>query len=564
MDIRFEQFDAIVVGSGITGGWSAKELTERGLKVLMIERGRMIEHQTDYTNEMKAPWDMPFQGFGDANLYKREYFLQSQKTMFFNEYTQDHWVNDKENPYQQAEGTRFDWFRGYQLGGKSLIWGRQCYRWSDIDFGANKADGHGVDWPIRYADLSPWYDHVEDFIGVSGSTEGLEVLPDGHFLPAMEMRAAEKVVKEAMEAKFPDRRMIMGRSSNITKQVGDRGPCQKRLLCGRGCSYGAYFSTQSSTLPAARNTNLLTLLTDTIVESIEYDPASGRATGVRTLNTKTRVRETYSGKLIMMNAGTINTNAILLRSRSERFPNGLANSSGVLGRYLMDHASSTAAVGLVHGIDNRSYFGNRPNNIIIPRFRNVGDDQQSFHRGYMFQGAASRRGWKRGGDMAGLGTELKKELKGPGEWSLFLGAFAECMPNADNRITLHPEIKDPYGLEQVEISFRYGENEKAALRDAEAEARKMLEAAGCTVVMSSAEPDPGGSSIHEMGGARMGNDPSKSVVNAWNQAHDVPNLLVTDGACMSSTACQNPSLTYMALTARACDAAVSRMKEHAL
>ncbi|RVU02277.1 GMC family oxidoreductase [Novosphingobium umbonatum] len=556
------QFDAIVVGSGITGGWSAKELTQRGLKVLMIERGPPIEHQVDYKNEMKAPWEMPFHGFGDANLYKREYFIQSQKTMFFNEYNQDHWANDLANPYQQAQGTRFDWFRGYQLGGKSLIWGRQCYRWSDIDFGANKADGNGVDWPIRYADLAPWYDHVENFIGVSGSEEGLEVLPDGRFLPPMELRAAEKRVKQAIESHYPDRRMIIGRSSNITRQVGDRSPCQYRLLCSRGCSFGAYFSTQSSTLPAARATGLLTVLTDTVVEAVEHDPVTGLATGVRTVGTKDKKRQRFTARLVVMNAGTINTNAILLRSQSERFPNGLANSSGVLGRYLMDHASSTAAVGLVHGVDDRSYFGNRPNNIIIPRFRNIGGDTQAFHRGYMFQGAASRRGWKRGGDQAGLGAELKQELKGPGEWTMFLGAFAECMPKADNRITLHKSAIDTQGLAQVEIAFTFGANEQAALRDAESEARKMLEGAGCTVLMSSSQPDPGGSSIHEMGGARMGHDPAQSVVNRFNQAHDVPNLLITDGACMSSSACQNPSLTYMALTARACDAAVSRMKEH--
>lgn len=557
-------FDAIVVGSGITGGWSAKELTERGLKVLMIERGPPLEHQTDYVNEMKSPWEMPFQGFGDANLYKREYFVQSKKKLFFNEYSQQHWVNDLANPYAQADGTQFDWFRGYQLGGKSLIWGRQCYRWSDIDFGANKADGVGVDWPIRYADLAPWYDYVEEFIGVSGSNDGLEVLPDGKFLPPMEMRAAEKQVKAAIEKSYPDRTMIIGRSSNITKPIGDRAPCQYRLLCSRGCSYGAYFSTQSSTLPAARATNRLTVLTDTVVEAIDYDPATGRATGVRTVGTKDRKRGQYTAKLVVMNAGTINTNSVLLRSRSEKFPNGLANSSGMLGRFLMDHASATSAIGLVHDVDDRAYFGNRPNNIIIPRFRNVGADQQPFKRGYIFQGAASRRGWKRGGDMAGLGEDLKSELHGPGPWSMFLGVFAECLPNANNRITLHANKTDPQGLEQVEIAFRYGENELAALRDAETQAKAMLEAAGCTVVTSSATPDPGGSSIHEMGGARMGADPKQSVVNAFNQAHDVPNLLVTDGACMSSSACQNPSLTYMALTARACANAVDRMKEGAL
>lgn len=554
------QFDAIVVGSGITGGWSAKELTERGLKVLMIERGPLIEHQAGYVNEMKAPWDMPFHGFGDANLYKRDYPLQSLKTMFFNEYTEQHWVNDREHPYQQAEGGRFDWFRGYQLGGKSLLWGRQCYRWSDVDFNANKADGIGVDWPIRYADIARWYDHVESFIGVSGENDGLEVLPDGKFQPPWEFNAAEKVVKAAIERDFPGRRMIIGRSANLTEAIGDRAQCQKRLLCARGCSFGAYFSTQSSTLPAARATGLLTLLTDTLVESIEHDPVTGRVTGVKTLGIKDGKRQQFTARMVMMNAGTINTNAIMLRSRSERFPTGIANSSGTLGRYLMDHASATSGIGQLPGLEDRSYYGNRPNNIIIPRFRNIGDDRQAFGRGYMYQGVAYRRGWKRGGDMAGLGAELKDELNGPGGWTMFIGAFAECMPNAENRITLHDSLTDPQGQAQIVIKFNYGENEKSALRDAQAEARHMLESAGCHSIIGFAEPDPGGSAIHEMGGARMGADPAQSVVNKHNQAHDVANLFVTDGACMSSTACQNPSLTYMALTARAAEFAVDEMK----
>lgn len=558
------QFDAIVIGSGITGGWAAKELTEKGLKVLMIERGPMIEHQTGYKNEVKSPWEMPFRGQGNAKLYEAEYAVQSKKRLFFNEYTQDHWVNDKDNPYHQAEGTRWDWFRGYQLGGKSLIWGRQCWRWSDIDFGANKADGVGIDWPIRYADLAPWYDYVEDFVGISGSREGLEVLPDGKFLPPMEMRAAEKHMKAAIERDFPGRTLIIGRTANLTEQKGDRAPCQYRLVCPRGCSYGAYFSTQSSTLPAAQATNRLTVLADTVVEAIDVDPATGKATGVRTLGTKDRKRQTFTARLVFCNAGTINTNAVLLRSVSERFPNGLANSSGTLGRFLMDHAAATSAVAVIPDVDDRTYFGNRPNTVQLPRFRNVGEDRAQFKRGYTYQGAASRGGWRRGGKAAGIGAELKEQLRGPGDWTMFLGAYAECLPNADNRISLHPSAKDPLGLAQVSINFRFGENELALLRDAEAEARKMFEAAGAKVVMSSSEPDPGGSAIHEMGGARMGADPKQSVVNGFNQAHDVPNLFVTDGACMSSTACQNPSLTYMALTARACAHAVERLKTAAI
>jgi choline dehydrogenase-like flavoprotein len=555
------QFDAIVVGSGITGGWAAKELTERGLKVLMIERGRMIEHQSGYTKETVSPWELPFHGQGDAALFARDYPVQSQQKLFFNEWTQDHWVNDREHPYQTAPGDAFIWMRGYQLGGKSLLWGRQCYRWSDIDFGANKADGHGIDWPIRYKDIAPWYDYVEDFIGVSGSAEGLAVLPDSKFLPAMPLNAAEKHIKARLEGGFPGRKLIIGRSANITKQVGDRSPCQYRGICARGCSYGAYFSTQSSTLPAAQATGRLTLLTDTIVEQVNTDPATGKATGVSTRNTKDGARRTYTGRIVFLNAGTINTVALLLRSRSDRAPSGLANSSGTVGQYLMDHGQASSALGLVHGVDDRTYWGNRPNGIVIPRFRNVGAQETDFVRGYSYQGGALRRGWKRGGDTVGLGAALKQELTGPGEWMVTLGAFAECLPEARNRITLHPTAVDSLGMPQVEIAFRHGENTRRALQDAAVEAKRMLEAAGVTVLASSAEVQPGGSAIHEMGGARMGADPAQSVVNGRNQAHDVPNLFITDGACMSSTACQNPSLTYMALTARACEFAVGQMKE---
>jgi len=555
------QFDAIVVGSGITGGWAAKELTERGLKVLMIERGRMIEHQSGYTKETLAPWELPFHGQGDAALFARDYPVQSRQKLFFNEWTQDHWVNDREHPYQTAPGDSFVWMRGYQLGGKSLLWGRQCYRWSDIDFGANKKDGHGVDWPIRYKDVAPWYDLVEDFIGVSGSAEGLEVLPDSKFLPAMKLNAAEKHIKEKLESGFPGRKLIIGRSANITRQVGDRAPCQYRGICARGCSYGAYFSTQSSTLPAAQATGRLTLLTDTIVEQVITNPATGKASCVTTRNTKDATRQSFTGKIVFLNAGTINTVALLLRSRSDHAPGGLANSSGTLGHYLMDHGQASSALGLVHGVDDRTYWGNRPNGIVIPRFRNVAAQETDFVRGYSYQGGALRRGWKRGGDTEGLGAALKQALTGPGEWMVSLGAFAECLPEARNRITLHPTAVDSLGMPQVEIAFRHGDNTRRALQDAAVEARRMLEAAGVTVLSSSADVQPGGTAIHEMGGARMGADPAHSVVNGWNQAHDVPNLFISDGACMSSTACQNPSLTYMALTARACDYAVSQLKE---
>ncbi|AYA66483.1 GMC family oxidoreductase [Alteromonas sp. RKMC-009] len=553
-------YDAIVVGSGISGGWAAKELTEKGLKVLMIERGPMIEHGRDYNTEFKAPWEMQFHGIGDAEKYADEYPVQSKKKMFFNEYSEKHWVNDKENPYATEEGTEFEWYRGYQMGGKSLIWGRQCWRWSDLDFSANHEDGIGVDWPIRYEDLKPWYDYVEEFIGVAGNNDGLDVLPDGKYLPPFELRAAEKKFKEVLESDFPGRTLISGRTANITQPHNGRGQCQKRLVCNRGCSFGAYFSTQSSTLPAARATGNLTLLTETVVESVVYDEKTGRASGVKTVGANNGVRQEFNADVIFLNAGTINTVGILLRSKSISFPNGLANSSGVLGHYLMDHASATSAVALFNGVDDRGYIGNRPNTVIVPRYRNVGSSDAPFKRGYHFQGAASRQGWRRGARTAGVGKQLKEALANQGSWTFFLGVFAECLPYRENKISIHPTAKDPQGLPQMNISFRYGENEYAALRDAETEARKMLEAAGAKIIMSSSEPDPGGSSIHEMGGARMGHDKRDSVVNKFNQCHDVPNIFITDGACMSSTACQNPSLTYMALTARAVDYAVGKLK----
>lgn len=555
-------FDAIVVGSGITGGLAAKELTERGLKVLMIERGPMIEHQSGYKKETTPPWELPFMGQGDSELYTRDYYIQSKKKQFFHEWSQDHFVNDRLNPYDRDPARPFDWYRGYQLGGRSLTWGRQCYRWSDLDFRANAHDGNGTDWPLRYADLERWYGYIEDFIGVSGSKENLAQLPDGHFQPPMPLNAGEQLVKCVVEKHWPDRRVIIGRSSNITRSVGDRAPCQYRGVCNRGCSYGAYFSTQSSTLPAAMATGRITVITDTVVSRLIYDPATNRVTGVETVGTDTLETRTFTARLIFLNASTINTCAIMLRSTSERFPKGLANSSGVLGRYLMDHASCNSAQAVLPGLDDRNYFGNRPNNAIVPRFRNVGEAEQSgFVRGYCFQGGAIRRGWKRGGSIEGVGAALKKTLHGPGDWVMTLGVFAECLPNADNRVVLHPTKTDAQGLAQVSISFSYGSNEMALLRDAEAEAVAMLEAAGGRVIARSNQPDPGGSSIHEMGGARMGRDPSTSVLNAFSQTHDVPNLFVTDGAQMASSACQNPSLTYMALTARACERAVALMKE---
>ncbi|MEE3623557.1 GMC family oxidoreductase [Nitrospirillum sp. BR 11752] len=563
-DAKTVEFDAIVVGSGITGGWAAKELTQKGLKVLMVERGRMIEHGAGYTNETKAPWEMPFRGLGDAARWAKDYAIQKGNREF-DEWTEDHFVNDRENPYTHPEDQPFTWYRSYQLGGRSLTWGRQCYRWSDYDFGANKADGHGTDWPIRYKDLAPWYDHVEDFIGVSGAKEGLPQLPDGRFTPPMALNVVEAHVRQSVAASHPGRCVTIGRVANLTAEREGRALCQYRSICARGCSYGAYFSTQSSTLPAAQATGNLTLMTDSLVEGVDYDTRTRRATGVRVLNVKTGQRTTHTARLVFLCAGAFNSVTLLLRSASADQPNGLANSSGVLGRYIMDHATSLSGVALMPGFEGHTTFGNRPNGIIVPRFRNLETrDGQGFTRGYSFQGGALQSAWVRGRHQAGIGAEFKNGLRGPGPWRMIFVAFAESLPRAENRITLDTARTDPHGAPLQRIEFRHGDNERAALADAAREATAMLTAAGGRMLVSLDQPGPGGSAIHEMGGARMGADPKTSVLNAHNQAHDVANLFVTDGAAMASSACQNPSLTYMALTARACEAAVSKLKSGAL
>ena len=415
-------FDAIVVGSGITGGWAAKELTQKGLKVLMIERGRMIEHGTDYVTETKAPWEMEFRGEGDAKLYAEEYAVQ-RLNRHFTEFTQNHFVNDKDNPYAVAEGTKFNWWRSYQMGGRSLTWGRQSYRWSDYDFGANKADGHGTDWPIRYADLAPWYDYVEDFIGVSGAAEGLASLPDGKFLPPMALNVVEQHVREAIAQRWPDRCLTVGRTANLTAPKEGRAPCQFRSICARGCSYGAYFSTQSSTLPTAQATGRLTVVTDALVEAVDYDPATKKATGVRVLDVKTGARTRHTARLVFLNASAFNSVHILLRSRSEAHPNGLANSSGVLGTHVMDHASTLSTMAIMPGFDDRTTFGNRPTGVVIPRFRNLDRQEGDFVRGYSFQGGALQSGWTAAKRAAGIGADLLGVVAGDAAHFALAGAF---------------------------------------------------------------------------------------------------------------------------------------------
>lgn len=556
------QFDAIVIGSGITGGWAAKELTEKGLKVLMLDRGRMVEHGRDYTGEHMPPWEIPFRGKPLRELYADEYAVQSQNYAF-DETTRHFFNNDGQNPYVNEEGV-FNWFRADVVGGKSLLWGRQVYRWSDLDFEANKRDGHGIDWPIRYRDVAPWYSHVEKFIGVSGQAENLPQLPDSEFLPPMEMTVMEQYVKKGIEAKFPQRKMTIGRVAVLTQPHNGRGACHYCGPCQRGCSAGAYFSTQSSTLPAARKTGNLTLKSDAVVAGIDYDPATRRATGVRVVDANSKVGSTYTAKLVFLCAGTVGSTQILLHSASEVFPQGLANSSGVLGHYLMDHTLGTGALGYFDKFQDRIAYGNRPNGIYIPRFRNLDgqDADAEFLRGYGYQGQSFRSGWSSmAAKVPGFGADFKHALRPPAPWAMYLGGFGECLPYRSNEIVLDNSKNDRFGIPQVRFRFSFRENEQKMREDIAHQAEEMLKHSGAQHVQSFVGNSIGGDGIHEMGTARMGDDPTQSVLNRWNQAHDVPNLFVTDGACMTSASCVNPSLTYMALTARATDYAVKQLQQ---
>lgn len=557
-------FDAIVVGSGITGGWAAKELTEKGLKVLMLERGKPVEHARDYTTEHMPFWQMPYRNLPDRQRYSSDYSIQQHAAGF--EYPTLHfWNNDRENPYVQAPGKPYNWLRAGVVGGRSLLWGRHCYRWSDLDFEANKRDGHGVDWPIRYGDIRDWYSYVERFIGVSGRPEGLAHLPDGEYLPPMELNVAEKAFKAGVEKRFPERRVTIGRVANLTKALGDRAPCHYCGPCRRGCSAGAYFSTQSSTLPAARATGRLTLRANSVVESLEYDPASRRIAAVRVIDSQTRTRHRFTAKVVFMCASTFGTLQILLNSRSPAFPQGCANSSGTLGRYVMDHWHGTGASATFSAFTGRYYFGNRPNSLFVPRFRNLDTAENSdFLRGYCYQGIGYPEEWDTTwSQIPGFGADFKRQLRRPGAWHVFLLGFGECLPYEDNRVVLD-EKADRFGVPQLRFEITYRENERRLGADITNEAAAMLEAAGGTSIVRFDKPYTVGTSIHEFGGARMGHDPRESVLNSHNQAHDVPNLFVTDGSCMASTSCVNPSLTFMALTARAAAYAVEQLQTHSI
>ncbi len=558
-----KEYDAIVIGTGISGGWAAKELCENGLKTLVLERGRMIEHIKDYPHMYKDSWDFELRGKTSREDRKKR-LKQNRAGYPKNESIKDWFVNDLKHPYNETK--RFDWIRGYHVGGRSITWARQSYRLSDLDFEANKKEDIAVDWPIRYKDISPWYDHVESYIGVSGEKAGLPQLPDGIFEPPMEMTCVEKYIKKSLAKNYSDRSLIIGRAAHITggKEYEGRNKCQFRRKCANGCPFGGYFSSNASTLPAAARTGNMTLRPHSIVHEIIYDDTLKRATGVRVIDAETKETFIFSAKIIFCCASSIASASILMQSKSERFPNGLGNDSGELGHNVMDHHMRAGASGKIDGYEDKYYKGRRPSGIYLPRFRNLGDKEskQAFLRGYGYQGGASRTG-----DISeliaeyGYGADFKEKiLEAPG-WRMYFGGFGECLPYHDNKITLDYDKLDEWGLPTVTFDVEWKENELKMREDMTQQAKEMLEKAGFTDVKTYDIPGSPGIGIHEMGTARMGRDPKTSILNSNNQVHTVPNVYVTDGACMTSSACQNPSLTYMALTARAANHAANEFKK---
>jgi choline dehydrogenase-like flavoprotein len=550
-------YDAIVIGSGISGGWAAKELCEKGLKTLVLERGRIVEHVVDYPTMNLDPWDTELRGGLTPAQQKKHH--KKMRSGWMGTDTEHFWADDVANPY--TEEKPFLWLRAHQMGGRSLLWGKQTYRWSDLDFKANAKDGHGIDWPIRYTDIEPWYTYVEKFAGISGEALGLPQLPDSHFLPPMEMNCVEKHVKNRIEKEFSGRNMTIGRCAHLTVPHNGRGQCQNRNRCGRGCPFGAYFSSNAVTLPAAHVTGNLTIRPYSIVQSVIYDDAKGKATGVRIIDAETNEDIEYSAKVIFCNASTLSSTQILLNSKSERFENGLGNDSGELGHNLMDHTYRVGAVGTVGGFDDKYYKGRRPNGIYIPRYWNIDEATKTdkFLRGFGYQGEASRSG-----NLANsqeFGSDFKDSILKPGPWEFFITGFAECLPYHDNQVSLNNAVLDKWGQPTLTIDAEFKENEKALNKQIQEDAVDMLQKAGLKNVIGFDNEHSPGWGVHEMGTARMGHDPKTSVLNGFNQVHGAKNVFVTDGACMTSSSCVNPSLTYMAITARAADHAVSELKK---
>ncbi|MEO6188288.1 MAG: GMC family oxidoreductase [Ginsengibacter sp.] len=554
-------YDAIVIGSGISGGWAAKELTEKGLKTIMLERGKNIEHVKDYVNSQKGVWQFPHRG-GRTQKMVNEYPVL-RRDYPLNETNLDWWADDQKSPYTEVK--RMDWFRGYHVGGRSLLWGRQCYRWSDQDFEANQRDGIAIDWPIRYKDIEPWYTYAEKFAGVSGSFENLPQLPDSHFLPAMQMNCVEKDVAARVKEHYENKRtMIIGRTANITEPLPGRTNCQYRNKCWLGCPFGAYFSTQSSTLPAAMATGNLTLRPWSIVTQILYDKDTKKAKGVEILDAETNKTYQYFAKIIFLNASTFNSAWILMNSATDIWPDGLGSSSGELGHNIMDHHLGVGAGGTVDGYEDKYYYGRRANGIYIPRYRNLFGDKRDYIRGFGYQGGGSRQGWSRNVAEMSIGGDFKDALAEPGQWSMGIGGFGEILPYHENKMTLDKTRKDAWGLNVISFDAEWKENERKMRIDMQNDAIEMLEAAGVKDVKGHDGDGTIGRGIHEMGTARMGHDPKTSVTNKWNQLWDAQNVFVTDGSFMASANCVNPSLTYMAMTARAVDHAVSELKKNNL
>jgi choline dehydrogenase-like flavoprotein len=548
-------YDAIVIGSGISGGWAAMELCKKGLKTLLLERGRDVKHLIDYPTANLRPWDFKF----GLNNTLTDIQHDPVQHAAYDPGNKHFFVRDEEHPYIQSKP--FSWLRGYQVGGRSLTWGRQCYRLSDLDFEANIKEGIAVDWPIRYKDIAPWYSYAESHIGVSGQKENLPQLPDGEYLPPMELNCIEKHLANFLKENEQNRLLTIARVANLTKGWDNRGICQNRNLCSRGCPFGGYFSSNSSTIPTAMATGNLTLRPFSIVTEILFDEHKQKAKGVQVIDTITNEVIEFYSKIVFVNASTIATTGILLNSVSHRFPNGFGNGSGQIGHNLMDHHSSAGAFGTHHEYSDLYYKGRRPAGFLIPRYRNLKDNEDlDFKRGYNIQGHGERQEWM-DKNPPGFGKEFKKQLTTPGPWTIWMAGWGECLPYYKNQVTLDESQKDKWGQPLLKIDFSFEDNEKKMMKDIEATSGEMLEKAGFQNIDTFIYNRPGGSTIHEMGTARMGRDPKTSVLNEYNQMHEAKNVFITDGSCMTSSGCQNPSLTYMALTARASHFAAEELKK---